>query len=207
MEDRLVLICEGGAHTVEYFHKNGVYPSAVVFNATKYREMIPYLTENDEVLVLVKGLTDFTLQDIYAMLNDILDTGRKLKSVTVMSNIHLGKIPSPYYLYSGDLFYGEVKKVENNKVMDLTPEDIYIEESEGSNEVEKVSKNKKNVKSKSMQGDKRSINGVIKRYTKYNKRNTKITIYGSNVREVESTEEVDEIVDKLIKVDLFNKSK
>lgn len=200
MEDRLILICEGGAHMVEYFIKNGVYPAAVVFNAKRYSDMVPYLTERDEVLLVINGLTDFTLRDIYSMLNDMLLTGRKLKSVTVMSNIHLGSIPTFYYLYSGDLFYGDVKRVENNKVMDLKPEDY---ELAGIDHNEKMLKSKKNAKSSGTDGQKNSINAVMSRYKKYNQK-VRIQIYGSAVKEVTPPDyEEESLLSKIILIDLF----
>jgi hypothetical protein len=198
--ERLILICEGGAHTVEYFHKNGVFPGAVVLVATKFREMVPYLTKDDEVLVVIKGLTDFSMAEIYALLNDIEESRDKLKGITVMSNINLGKISSPYYLYSGDLFYGTVKEVKNGRHSDVS---IAVDPTTLTEKKVKPSKKDKVAELKAKTPEIRSINAVISGYKKYDKRDVKFTIYGSNAKEVEPTHEIDGLTQKLIAVDLY----
>lgn len=199
-EKRLVLICEGGAHTVEYFHKNGVFPGAVVFEATKFREMAPYLTKNDDILVVIKGLTDFSMVEIYALLNDIDNVKDKLHAVTVMSNINLGKIPTPYYLYSGDLFYGSVKLVEKGKVSGIEKVDGETGKSA------KKSKSSKKEKSSELHQKSREntvINAVIEPYKLYNNRGVKFTIYGSDAKPVQVNKALDDLTSKLVNVDLF----
>lgn len=177
---RLILICEGEAHTVEYFHKNGVYPGAVVFDSTKFREMSPYLEEDDEILLLIKGLTDFTISQVYALINDLEEHRHKLKNVTILSNIELGILNSSYYLYSGDLFYGSVREVIRGKISDyLTTEETAL----GSKSKKKFKKDKSDELGEK-QADKYSINTVMAGYKKYDKRDVKFTIYGSPIKEV-----------------------
>ena len=53
--DRLIVICEGGVHTVEYLHRNGVYPGAMLIEPGKFQEISPYLTKDDDILLLIKG--------------------------------------------------------------------------------------------------------------------------------------------------------
>ena len=196
---RLILICEGDAHTVEYFHNNGVYPGAVVFTATRFREMSPYLTKDDEVLVVLKGLTDFTMAEVYALIGDLEEKRHDLKSATVMSNLNLGKIDAEYYKYTGDLFYGGVVRHSEGKVYDVT--------------TEKLIKKGKLAKTSESMVNKKVINSVMSRYGVYDKRSISSTgeqkgfkIYGkSDKRVVEDTTEMS-LMDGIITVDLFTKN-
>ena len=54
--DRLILICEGGIHTVEYLQRNGIFPGALVIEPNRFKDMTPYLTKEDEILLIIKGL-------------------------------------------------------------------------------------------------------------------------------------------------------
>jgi hypothetical protein len=201
-QKRLVLICEGGAHTVEYFHKNKVFPGAVVFSANKFREIAPYLTKNDDILIVIKGLTDFAMVDIYALLNDIaeMDMRSKLHDVLIMSNIDLGVVSEPYYLYSGDLFYGEVKEVNKGKVYDIVDPNEDVSQKEKKSifgKKKKVSEVNKKLSEMSV------INSVVSRYKVYSKRDIKFTIYGSDKKTVEPMHEIDNIASKIVNVDIF----
>lgn len=205
-DKRLVVICEGGAHTIEYLHKNKVFPGAVIFSATKFREIAPYLTKNDDLLVVVKGLTDFSMVDIYALFNDIeeMDMKSKLFDITIMSNINLGFVTLPYFLYTGDLFYGEVKRVEKGKVYDILDQDGDI--------VQKEKKSLFGKKKKASELDKKLlemkvINTVVSRYKVYSKRDIKFTIYGSDKKIAEPMYETDNIASKIVNVDLFQSNK
>ena len=117
--DRLIVICEGGVHTVEYLQRNGVFPAAMVLEPKKFQDMSPYLTIDDDILLIISGLTDFTMSDIYNLLSQFKEYENRFKRVTILTNIPLGVIPYDYYLYSGDLFYGSVIKVSNNKKYEL----------------------------------------------------------------------------------------
>lgn len=198
---RMVLICEGDAHTVEYFHANGVYPSSIVFEATRFREMAPYLTPEDDVLVLIKGLTDFTLAEVYVLLHDLEENRDKLKAVTVMSNIDLGKISTHYYLYTGDLFYGEVKEVRNGRLHEVEISDD--DEETLNDKSKKSSKRGKSSRNKSKTTENISINAVISRYKKYDKRDVKFTIYGKIERKVEPNFESETLANSIVIVDMF----
>lgn len=198
---KLILICEGGAHTVEYFHKNRVYPHSIVLTTTKFKEMMPYLTKDDEVLVIIKGLTDFSMVEIYALIKDLEDSQEKISGFTVMSNIELGKIPTPYYLYEGDLFYGGVKQVVNGKQSEI------LTDEDSTKTKKKKSKNATKERLSKNSNDKVSTNAVIDGYKIYNKRDIKFQVYGSERREYKPNAEVDSLVGKIVNVDLFTNNK
>lgn len=190
--ERLVLICEGGAHTVEYFHNNKVFPGAVVFDALKFREMAPYLGKEDEILVVIKGLTDFTLAEVYSLLDDIATNKEKVKDITILSNINLGKVQFNYFLYVGDLFYGALKEVLDGKVHDFSTDE---EAQKG--------KRKKGKDKLEKPKDALAENTVMGRYKKYSRNEVRFQIYGRKPKEFDPTFELDAVTDKVVKVDLF----
>lgn len=198
---RLVLVTEGDAHMMEYFIKNGVYPGALILTPSKFKEIVPYLTSNDDVLIVVKGLTDFSLAEVYMLIDDLADSEDKLYNATVLSNVDLGVTALPYYFYEGDLFYGAVRKVRMGK---YSP---YItNETESEQPSNKKSKKDKKVKQQQKIIDNKTINPVMSRYKVYNKLDTKLMIYGSeksNTIEVDSSD--DYLKDKIIIIDAFSK--
>lgn len=204
----LVLITEGGGHMVDYMIANGVYPHRVVLAPDKFREIAPYLKSEDEVLVVIKGLTDFTLMEIYALLNDLESFRDKLARITVMSNMDLGKISTPYYLYKGDLFYGTVKEVKNGRVLG---EVVRLSDEEGTvlySKDDKVKADSKRLKTKDMKeksSDNMSINAVMQRYLLYKRHDKEVKVYGNTLKEVDASSASinDESLDKLVWVDLF----
>lgn len=199
-DHRLILICEGGAHSVEYFHRNEVYPGAVVLTSTRFREMMPYLSKSDEVLLVINGLTDFTLSEIYALLNDLEEVQEKLDRITVVSNVMLGSISADYYLYSGDLFYGEMKEVVDGKVGPLQ-----FVESKSTSKSKKSKKDKSGGTEKTSENTdgKFSTNAVMEAYKKYSHSDVRFTVYGSEKKDVPSTSNDTELWSRLINIDLF----
>lgn len=191
--DRLIVICEGGVHTVEYLHRNGVFPSAMVIEPNKFQEMSPYLTKDDDVLLIIKGLTDFTMSSIYGLMAKFKEYESKYKRVTILTNIPLGAVPYEYYLYSGDLFHGEVKKVINKKIFDL--------DSNGN--VKEVQK-KLSFSKKKKETDENSKNPIIHQFKKYNDKKTKIMIYGKVNSEPIELKRV-EYEEKIKLVELYDK--
>lgn len=173
MDNRLVLICEGDAHSVEYFHHNGVFPGAVVFTPSKFKEMMPYLTVTDDVLLVIKGLTDFTLAEVYALIHDLADAEDRLFGVTILSNVDLGVTALPYYFYEGDLFYGQYRRVRMGKysqyVLDKQDEDNLSKKDKKANKARQAEKTRQSNR----------INPVIERYKLYKRSNNKMVIYGS----------------------------
>lgn len=118
MESRnpsLVLVCEGSAHTLQYMMYHGCYPEYVVFELDRFKDVLPYLDANTDVVLLVKGLTDFTMSDIYAFLKDVEDNRNEFGNFSVYTNIPLGAIAYDQILYSGDLFNGLTKVVPAHK--------------------------------------------------------------------------------------------
>ncbi len=159
----LTLICDGQIHTLQYLHNNGVFPKSIVLEHTKLRELVPYLTDEDELLILVNGLTDFTMSSLYSFIQTAEELRDKLKGITILSNIPLGVVDFDYYLYSGDLFYGTVKKVIDNKVYDLDENGNLLENRRGKLKVREIDEGK---------------NPISFRFKKFNDNTVKLMVYG-----------------------------
>ena len=165
--ERLIVICEGGLHTVEYLQRNGVYPAAMVVEPAKFQDMSPYLTKDDDVLLIIKGLTDFTMASVYGLLNKFKEYESKINNVTILTNIPLGNIDFDYYLYEGDIFYGSVQKVSGKKKFDIDINGEIIDKTQ-----KKSFFNRKQVV-KAV-----DRNPIMFSFKKYNNKKIKIMIYG-----------------------------
>ena len=164
--ERLIVICEGGLHTVEYLQRNGVYPAAMVIEPSKFQDMSPYLSKDDDILLIIKGLTDFTMASVYGLLNKFKEYQEKYKRVTIMTNIPLGNVDFDYYLYEGDIFYGNVQLVSGKKKVD-------IDVNGGLMDAQKKSLFSKGGPVKSV-----NFNPIMYQYRRYNNKRVKLMIYG-----------------------------
>lgn len=187
MEGNLIVISEGGIHMLEYLHRNGVFPHFYVMKPSYFEELVPYLSDKDNILFIIKGLTDFTLAEIYNFLKTLKGIENDVKGVTVISNVHLGEnFDFDYYLYEGDLFYGDVKQVIGGKIIDN-------KETKG-----KV----KNVK------EQKTVNPVLAEYKVFNN-NTNIKIKGKPFvfEEIRLTEVDSSLIEKIHQIDFFKENK
>lgn len=112
-KDNLILVTEGNLDSIKYFMENGVYPDTVLLNILDLKEKIPYFTEKDHILVVIKGFSDFTLKELYLAIEEIEKIKKYLGSFIIMSNVELGI--ENYYLYKGDLFYGKIEEIKSKK--------------------------------------------------------------------------------------------
>lgn len=159
---RLTLICDGGAPFLEYFMANGIYPSYAVFDLESFQMMASYLTAEDDLLIVVHGLTDFTMSGIHTVYGSLMQNKDKFGSLTVLSDLPLS-IDGGYFLYSGDLFYGSVKYVGPDK-KEYAVKDGQPTKTLASKEGKRVS----------------GGNSVMRRFAVYNNPRIKTTLHGEN---------------------------
>lgn len=190
-EKKLILIAEGDAHMIEYFHKNKVYPATAIMDLSKLRELLPYFGEKDDVLIVIRGLTDFTMAEIYACIHDITEIGDKLNSVRILTNVELGVVDLPYYHYEGDLFYGKVEQIIKNKHVELDEDgEPYI------------GKHKKPKKEKgTVEDTKMKVNPIMAKYKGYNNPSVRFGIYGKQTKELTLDNEEINLLNKIVFVD------
>lgn len=185
--EKLTIITEGGLSMVRYLVKNRVIPQAVVLDATKFKEIIPYADNGDDILFIINGLTDFTMSDIYTVIGLLKQNLDKLGRVTILSNINLGRVNIDYYLYSGDLFYGTVKKVSNGRV--VVDEEFGLDiENEGSNmKLLGVLKKKKMRDKNKNKPDNYNKNAVAHAYKVYNSNSVNVLVYSKDKEGIEKS--------------------
>lgn len=201
--ERLILVAEGGVHTLEYITSNGVIPNKALLDITKFGDILPYIEVCDDILLIINGLTDFTLADIYGFLNICKNNKNKIGRLTVLSNVMLGTIDTEYYFYTGDLFYGGVSRVVRGKIVrDETLEEV-SEDTKKSGAFSIFRKNKSQLQENT--GDNRSKNTVAFRYKVYNCRNVKVQIYGKEKTSKEESKNARNVSQRVKTINLFEK--
>ena len=119
------LITEGGVHTIAYFYAHKVYPDTVIFDTHKVTDYIPYFSDEDDVLVVIHGLIDWSLTDVHVLLRDLKDA-TNVNSLLILSDINLGSVGLPIMEYSGDIFGLTTKgKTESGKTGQVSIMDRY----------------------------------------------------------------------------------
>lgn len=200
---RFILICEGGPHTIEYMINNGVIPNSIILDTSKFNEILPYLSVEDDILLLIKGLTDFTLTDIYGLINVFKQNSSKLGRVTILSNINLGKVDLDYYFYTGDLFYGSVYKVVNGKRIVINDEDKGRETKTEEKGLRGLFKKEKRTDKNQNKPDKFAKNAVANAYKVYNCKDVKVQIYSKDKKAVESPKSKDGVLERVKAINLY----
>lgn len=118
---RVFLICEGEHHTLLYLLNNGLVPFRVYFDALAIRMYLPYMTKEDEVLIVLTGLTDFTAKEIDELMRMLHEFyGERSTNIKLFTPFRLVGIDHNYYIYSNDLVYCDVKGVVEGKIVTLT---------------------------------------------------------------------------------------
>jgi hypothetical protein len=167
----------------------------MVIEPNKFQEMSPYLTKDDDILLIIKGLTDFTMASVYALLTKFKEYQNKYKRVTILSNIPLGSIDFDYYLYSGDIFYGNVQKIVNKKKYDIDT---------NGNIIENQKKSFLGQKNKFEKAEGR--NPIMFQFKKYNDKKVRLMIYGKIPLNAPVTIEQFDYETKIKLVDLYNEN-
>lgn len=185
-ESKLYIICEGGVHTLEYINNNGIYPHKLILDLDSFNTKIaPYIAEHDKILFIIKGLTDFTLTGIYAVVRDIEKIRPTYEGVTICSNMPLGVVSFPYYLYSGDLMYS-------------TP---VLKDAKGYYTQPPKSKTKNKIKSDTLE-----VNEVMKELLLYNKKVTCVTYGRETVEAVAIQDPLEKRnLDAIVHVDYYKR--
>ncbi len=178
MMSKLTLLVEGGPAKALYFVQNGVFPAVLGFKIEDFIPKIKFLTKEDDILVVINGLTDFRPSEVYALIMQferqvdyLLEKGvpeEELPQLTIASNVNLGTMRQEYFLYKGDLFYGEVKRVEYGRMSDVVTG-------------EEASAKRKRVKQNEESKENFSLNGLMLRYAKYNQDAVNVSILGNPV--------------------------
>lgn len=200
--ETLTIITEGGRQMIAYLLSNNVKADTFILETVKFQEFLPYTTKDDKILLIVKGLTDFTMVEIYNIVNKILEVEEAKKNLVIMSNIDLGKIQVPYYLYSGDLFYGDVELVDSGKTYKLDAQGQIRKDTESRNIFDKIARKQVDEINK----HKTRINPIMAKFTKFDTKRPlkkgRMYIYDAVTQPDIPYKEPDEF-NKIVAVDLF----
>ncbi|MNL91404.1 hypothetical protein D3C81_11390 [compost metagenome] len=220
---KFIVVAEGGETLLKYLNKNNVYPDEVFFSVSRFKERSAYFSKEDTVLIIVHGLTDLTVKDIYEVINTLLENRgtediEDAGDITLMSNMDLGRLKIPYYLYYGDLFFGNIKQVEKEKVVESV-ENFELSSLKKVVDVKNISAKIKEAKlpsklfaKKTKQEDtfytksneNSTINGVMLRFKKYNSKQVKVLVHKKEPLVVDPSFMKDEGLNFVVQVDLFN---
>ena len=95
------LICDGGKHTIAHLWKRGIYPDKVIFSEFYLKDEAPYLTEEDDVLILVHGLTDLTQTFVHKAISILQNTKANL---LLLTDVPFENVTIPIESYRSDIF-------------------------------------------------------------------------------------------------------
>ena len=110
----LVAILEGGKPTLEYLKQNNIIPDTVFYDFSEFEEYSMYFPEDTDILVLIKGMTDYTRVKIYDLL-DVLNALENKNTLTIATNVDLGKLAVDSYFYFDDPIEGAFVQVPAGK--------------------------------------------------------------------------------------------
>lgn len=126
---RLIMINEGRKQVYNFFVKNGIKPSEAVFDLECFEDVEPFITEEDVILVVVHGFTDFHNAGIVQLLGKMSDNDNiQYDNVIILSDIKLKGVEHEYYLYEGNPFKSELQVVRGNTV--LTEKEVLSKEKD-----------------------------------------------------------------------------
>ncbi|MFA8997942.1 hypothetical protein ACEI87_09725 [Clostridioides difficile] len=166
MSDKnLILLTEDGIVSTAYFIKNNVYPTMVFLDIMDLIDRMPYLTQNDHVLIVIKGLCDFTKEEVHLLCKYFDKIKNNIGSFVILSNIELDI--NEYYLYQGDLFYGKIKEVKN-RMSYISNKNIKVSEKIMKFIINKRNKEKIDMIKEDIEDNIYNINNILKGYLVFN---------------------------------------
>ncbi|HBG2133312.1 TPA: hypothetical protein KPJ62_003674 [Clostridioides difficile] len=166
MSDKnLILLTEDGIVSTAYFIKNNVYPTMVFFDIMDLIDRMPYLTQNDHVLIVIKGLCDFTKEEVHLLCKYFDKIKNNIGSFVILSNIELDI--NEYYFYQGDLFYGKIKEVKN-RMSYISNKNIKVSEKIMKFIINKRNKEKIDMIKEDIEDNIYNINNILKGYLVFN---------------------------------------
>lgn len=110
----LYVLVDSGVSTVVYLMQNRVFPTKYALHSESVKEITPYLTNKDAVVVIMQGLTNWSLLQASNLISDLDVCKDRVGLLRIYSTCEL-PIKQPYTLVSGDLFYGSFVDISDKK--------------------------------------------------------------------------------------------
>lgn len=108
----LYVLTDNDIYSILYLCQNGVYPDKYALKYDGIREDMPFLSEDDEIVIITQGLINWTYVNLFLLVKELSNV--KLKSFRVFSTIEL-PMEYDYILVQGDLFNGTYIDVKKKK--------------------------------------------------------------------------------------------
>lgn len=114
---RLTVLAEDAELTVAYLKSKGVHPHQLITKLNCFKRVLKSLGSDDDLLIIVHGLTSFKLSVLYNFLSEFKTETCGVRLIC-LSDILFDNFPISYYLYSGDLFLSSITEVrkKNKKI-------------------------------------------------------------------------------------------
>lgn len=113
MKKVLYVLTDSGVFSIMYLYQNGVYPDKFGTRTDSIEDDIPFLGEDDEIVIITQGLIDWNYVELYRLIKNLNKI--KLKSFRVFSTIELPMKDYDYTLVQGDLFFGKYIDIKKGK--------------------------------------------------------------------------------------------
>lgn len=108
----LYFITDSDVHSVVYLLQNHIYPDKYALETESFKELAPFVTPDDEVIVLVQGFVRWTMVRLTQLI-ELLEQAN-IKGYTVYSTIEIN-IKTKYTKVDGDLVFGTYKDFDGEK--------------------------------------------------------------------------------------------
>ena len=102
----LYFMTDNGIYSVAYLCKGGIIPDWYALQSESIKNVLPYFSTDDELIVLTQGMIEWNLIRLSKLVDEIENCKQNLKSVRIFSTIEL-PLKCDYTLVKGDLFNGE----------------------------------------------------------------------------------------------------
>ena len=109
----LYVMTDGGDFSILYMYQNGVYPDKYGTKPESLKEILPFIGEKDEMVVITQGLTDWSFVKLYNLVKELMKV--EFATFRVFSTIELATKDFDYTLVQGDLFYGKYTDIKKGK--------------------------------------------------------------------------------------------
>lgn len=115
----LIMINEGRNIVCDFFIENGVKPAQAIFDLECFDEAEPFIKNDDIILIVIHGFTDFHKAGLVQLLDKMADNDNiEYDNIIILSDMMLSGIKHEYYLYEGNVFKSKLKVVRGKSIYD-----------------------------------------------------------------------------------------
>lgn len=109
----LYVMTDSGVYSILYLYQNGVYPDRYGTSQECLKNVLPFISDTDEMVVITQGLIDWNYVKLFNLVQELNTV--KFASFRIFSTIELPRKDFDYILVQGDLFYGKYIDIKKGK--------------------------------------------------------------------------------------------